>query len=385
MADACTADGRRMAREVYTCSVRNFRNSRLLWPRLPKPTKRQKNLWRAFLAQSFLAKMPSAIQTKGRATPNRLDLQLENYLGKWTAHPSTRQCFDTLIGNNHRFLWTGSCYREAEGRLDLSPEEIPQPIYAVEKYDGRTKSDARWPAIDRSSVNWMALKWNAVPVDMPNNLMDSGRREIWMADLIWNVRQDCENLQDTLMESTLIRCGSDGGADDGKGSFGWTIRGKDDKPILSGIGSSDGHAPSSYRSECTGILSSLCVWDCLHNDKLLSSNHRLDIYCDNKGAVSVITKIFEWKNFFIGRDASEADLLHCIQYLARKHHGRLSIHWVESHQDEKNNAKLSKEALLNIEADRLATKALHQADRRPIIRLRKPAGCDLIINEVSIT
>ena len=46
LADACTADGRRIARPVYECSVRNFRNSKLFWPCLPPPTEKQKNIWR---------------------------------------------------------------------------------------------------------------------------------------------------------------------------------------------------------------------------------------------------------------------------------------------------------------------------------------------------
>ena len=218
LADACTADGRRLAKEVYTCARRNFRSSRLLWPRLPKPTKRQMNIWRAFLAQTFLVKMPSAIQTKGRATPNRLDLQLAEYLGRWTAHPATRQCFAILIGNNRRFLWNGSGYREENSSEVLSPEDLPYPVYAVERYDGRTKNDARWPKIDRSGVNWLSLRWSPDPKPPPNNFLS--RREDWMEDLVWNVRLDCEDLHSALEDTVTIRCGSDGGADDGKASFG---------------------------------------------------------------------------------------------------------------------------------------------------------------------
>ena len=206
-----------------------------------------------------------------------------------------------------------------------------------------------------------------------------------MEDLVWNVRVDCDNLETALDETATIRCGSDGGADDGKASFGWIFQGDNDAWLLSGIGTCDGPNPSSYRSECMGILSSLCVWDCLKREGLIAEKHSLSIVCDNRGAVSVVEKIFKWKNFFIGRDASEADLLHCIQFLARKHLGSFSIEWVESHQDEKHPESLSEAAILNIEADKLATTALSQSARRPIVKLREPAGCDLILNERSIT
>ena len=206
-----------------------------------------------------------------------------------------------------------------------------------------------------------------------------------MEDLVWNVKLDCEDLKKELANTATIRCGSDGGADDGKASFGWTFQGETGTWLLSGIGVCDGPNPSSYRSECMGVLSSLCVWDCLRKAGYLTDEHSLSIVCDNRGTVSVVQKIFGWKNFFIGRDASEADLLHCIQSLARDHFGSFDIKWIESHQDEKRVESLSEEAILNIEADRLASQALSQAVRCPIVKLREPAGCDLILNEMSIT
>ena len=387
LADAATADGRRLAREVYTCSGRKFSNSTLLWPRLPKPSDHQKKIWRTFLAQLFLKKMPSAIQTKGRATPNRVDLQLSRPLGRWLFPPTTRQRFRILYCNDIRFEWDGSHYIHEHTKEKTEPEDLPSPIYGWERYDGRRKSDKRWPSINKQKVDWKSLGWKVVPTPVCTNLLQSHRRESWMADYIHNTQLLCDDLETTLNLSKLITCGSDGGAKDGKGSFGWVMQSNTSGPrIIAGMGGVDGLDPSSYRGECSGILSVLCAWDCLFQDSMITPEHQLHIYCDNRGAVAITEKLFGWKNFHIGRDASEADLLYCIRNLARKHHGKLSISWVASHQDDKAPlSDLPFEAVLNIEADRLATRALQQTIRLPKIRLKNPAGCDLMIDGTSIT
>ena len=179
---------------------------------------------------------------------------------------------------------------------------------------------------------------------------------------------------------------SDGGADKGVGSFGWILQTENSKKLLSGMGTVDGDSPTSFRTECNGILAILCIWSCLSDDNLVTKEHRLKLLCDSKSAVKKIEKILKWPNYFIGRDAAESDILYCIKFVANRFHGHIEIEWIKGHQDQNHTrSELSIEAQMNVEADRLATKALLTASPRPITRLRAPAQCNLILRRKSIT
>ena len=389
LADASTADGRRLARPVYECSTRNFRGSKLLWPCLPTPTNHQKSIWRAFLAQCFLMKMPSAKQTKGRATPNRLDLQLEVELGRWIASPLSRQRFGEIVSRGRRMFRSDKGYAEKEKSVVLDAD-IECPYFPWERFDGRKKNDARWPPLPKHGITWNSIAWiGSDSRPKKENLLRSNTRECWMEDFICNVKEESKDSLSLLAGCPYLLACSDGGAEEGKGSFGWALKDKNsDRRFLVGIGEVDGSNPSSYRCECAGILSVMCIWDCLMNDGILSSSHRVQLLCDNEGVVKMTKKLLAWPNTPLPRDAPEADLLYCMKYMAPRCKDYFSIEWVRSHQDEKPDCKLSDlsdEARLNILADKLATHALKQASIRRVVKLKEPARCDLIIDGRSIT
>ena len=224
LADACTADGRRLARPVYECSVRNFRGSKLFWPCLPPPTEKQKNIWRAFLAQTYLMRMPSAIETKGRATPNRLDLQLAQELGEWTASPLTRQRFDEIVSRGRRLFRRDTGFSETQGPV-VEDGSIPTPFYAWERYDGRKKKDARWPPLPSNKVIWNDIAWKGFPVPNPGtDTMKSAERESWMREYICNVQEASKDAMESISNHNAFVACSDGGADTRKGSFGWVLK-----------------------------------------------------------------------------------------------------------------------------------------------------------------
>ena len=166
------------------------------------PFRNAKLAWRTFLAQCFLTKMPSVIQTKGRATPNRLDLQLHAPLGAWTNSPCTRQRFGVIIVDGTRFFWRDSSYRSNDGRV-FNAEDTPFNSYPWEAYDGRKKNDVRWPPIPKHGVTYNTLKWTATE-EIPNldNLLQSSRKETWMSDLIESVTPLEENWKNKLRTNT---------------------------------------------------------------------------------------------------------------------------------------------------------------------------------------
>ena len=107
--------------------------------------------------------MPSAIETKGRATPNRLDLQLARKLGEWIAFPLTRQRFDKIVSRGRRLFRRETGFSETHGPI-VEDEHIPTPFYAWERFDGRKKKDARWPPLPTKKVIWKDIAWKGLPV-----------------------------------------------------------------------------------------------------------------------------------------------------------------------------------------------------------------------------
>ena len=120
----------------------------------------------------------------------------------------------------------------------------------------------------------------------------------------------------------------------------------------------------------------------------MGNDHKILLFCDDKSAVTMTEKILKWPDFPLPRDASEADLLYCIKHVVYGCREFFTVSWVQSHQEEKMDfviLDLVEEAQLNIEADRLASLALEKATIRPIITLKAPARCNLIINGAGVT
>ena len=144
----------------------------------------------------------------------------------------------------------------------------------------------------------------------------------------------------------------------------------------------DGNSPSPFRGENMGILSTVCCWYTLLRNGRITNDHRLLLYCDNEGAVGHGDRMVSLRICFLGRDKPDLDILYCLREVVPNVRGMITITWVKGHQ---KGEHLPLEALLNIRADELASKGAESARRLPIIKLREPTGCDLVINGKSVT
>ena len=86
----------------------------------------------------------------------------------------------------------------------------------------------------------------------------------------------------------------------------------------------------------------------------------------------------------VDRNGNESDLLACIIHIATPFRKFLDIKWVKGHQNERRE-KLSLEATLNVNADRLAGLALREAQLSPTVNLRGPEGIIVTMNGKALT
>ena len=190
-----------------------------------------------------------------------------------------------------------------------------------------------------------------------------------------------ESCRETLQRTKIVVGCSDGGAEDGKGSFGWTIQSEDMMELIFCSGEVEGYVPTSFRCEDTGMLSVLCCWYSMLQHNWISQDHLLKLYCDNESTVRYARKILSKRTYSLPQDAPELDLLYCIKSLAPFIRETVLVDWVKGHQ---KDDILPLEVCLNIRADALATAALKTARREVVVSPKSPAACDLIINTRSV-
>jgi RNase H len=123
---------------------------------------------------------------------------------------------------------------------------------------------------------------------------------------------------------------------------------------------------NSYRAEAFGIATTATTYYLIQQYKKLHNLPQkancLRIICDSK---SVIDKINSIRNvwgmttkYFTSPDSDILTAIAVIIQKIRKNYGKVELIHVKGHQDRNNNKELSEDALLNIEADHLATASL---------------------------
>jgi hypothetical protein len=145
---------------------------------------------------------------------------------------------------------------------------------------------------------------------------------------------------------------------------------------------------TSHRSEAMGMLGSFLILEALSNfrigNNMSASVIEATIICDNKSVVDTVNKFrcqgTCLKDFY----SPDADILQEITKI-RENLANLNvttkITHVKGHQDRTSNV-LSDHAILNIEADKLATKSLKM--RKPKLTTTTLANASLIINNLLV-
>jgi ribonuclease HI len=145
---------------------------------------------------------------------------------------------------------------------------------------------------------------------------------------------------------------------------------------------------TSHRSEAWGVYSTMKLIEFIKIFRKQHNNNnklKITILCDNKAVVDTINKIRHMKPTCKDYYSADFDIIDEIRVLWKKLQGQqieLYINHIKGHQDRQNN-KLSNDAKLNIEADKLATKSLsikQQMKSPPAL-----ANASLEINNLLVT
>jgi hypothetical protein len=171
------------------------------------------------------------------------------------------------------------------------------------------------------------------------------------------------SLKQHLEHATNLYLVSDGGAVDGHGYFGWVIA-TGTTVLWKGRGGTPGNPNlmESLRTESFGLLSltrfvhQYCSYYNVNTNKAAVYH-----YCDNSTVVSRMRwyaeRDIESPNISLSPDN---DVQVQIEATLKEMNIQISSTWVRGHQDNTPIEELSWEAILNIEADKLATKARHE-------------------------
>jgi hypothetical protein len=209
-------------------------------------------------------------------------------------------------------------------------------------------------------------KWNNV-VDMEivqNSFQQYIDKKKVNSNVIWD-NIECEE-DHILLENAEMIIACDGGAiENHSGSFGIVV--SKNETIVAKI---KARLPdiygnfTSYRSECSGILGSLQLIKLMLTytgiiDRVM--NGKITIICDNKSAVDNINYMLRYKltlKQYYGPDMDLVQEILVLMQEVRKCSITIVLEHIKGHQDRSSQENLSHKAILNIEADRLATAGL---------------------------
>jgi ribonuclease HI len=166
---------------------------------------------------------------------------------------------------------------------------------------------------------------------------------------------------------------SDGSVKLEQGTFGWSIRTKEDKPIATGKGASYGYPQHSFRAEAYGMLSMLLFMVRNLEFHMEPFPTRIEVFTDNSGLVKRIRKKrgIEGVEFPNSTLDGDWDVVQAIVKLIKKFPS-VNVKHIKGHQDKETPIQdLSMTARMNVEADQLAGEyqyeSHHVHDQVPMI------------------
>jgi hypothetical protein len=162
----------------------------------------------------------------------------------------------------------------------------------------------------------------------------------------------------------LVMC-CDGSLRTGIGGYGVTFSLNENMAITTRMKITPGYNKfTSYRCEAYGMLGALALYDAIQEYMKIKHGNRVQteiiLCCDNEGLVKTVAALRQrpiTPKFYYSTDA---DIIHEIMLLLlkfRQHNENVAIKHIKGHQD-RNTTTLSHAALMNIEADRIASTAL---------------------------
>jgi hypothetical protein len=210
---------------------------------------------------------------------------------------------------------------------------------------------------------------------------------LWDQRLLSDINlHDIARLLAHLQSDAPLYLVSDGGADRDSGSFG-ALTADADTILISLSGTTEGVSPGSFRAESYGCLAilRLIYHLTIFNDIPSPTIHQC-FFCDNKGPLARLERALTQTPFPQHYLHSDMNIEMQILDTLRTMNFTLTFKHVKGHQDSTLDLKdLPREAILNIECNRLASKALQSATHTHTVQFMPASQIAVQVDGVTIS
>lgn len=320
--------------------------STLRWPRQPRPGPQSWTTWRQFLA-SYVT----------RGTDSRV---LQRDLGPWIASPSDRH-WTTMYSPSDGLVYIASA-PQSYAPFTATPERRLHNISPIPRPSTTIPRDS-FPAsrVSRTKVK-LSSRISTPRPTQPRSWMRYVRGlPLWEQFLLQHVHM-LSHYDEIIsyFRSSRIYLVSDGGYNSARGGFGWAL-GTETAELIHGWGVATGNPLSSYRAELFGRLSGFrFLFHFLRFFAASSVQIDLHTFCDNQSVINN-ERSFQAStvppSFYTSADS---DLLLLLRSSLRNFSFSITSSHIRGHQDRfVEFSELNRPAQLNVVADTLATRGLH--------------------------
>ena len=346
------------------------RKSKLLWPRQEPPTCISSfKLWVKCLRLAFL---------QGRSN------FLVRPLGKWIVNPTTSEstwnhyidisyssiiiCTDDNILRYSHVVSNTSCTTTFDLSISTSLDAIPDQYFPVQ-LTFRDNQGIASHNKQRMLLESCIVKPISLDVEHAIQQAPSWKKHSLQHFHIPDPIAFLDSLQNADKKVIVV---SDGGLQDGKGSFGVAFGTfADDLAMIEGPAPGNSDLLTSLRSEAYGLLAGLAflnIYITTHK-VIIPSNRPIQLYSDNLGLVMWVADLLKNVSYPRMYIRPEADVLVQIEHeikVARRLNLQLTVEHVKGHQDDiLPYNELSRPAQLNVKADSSATNYLINGTLQP--------------------
>ena len=336
LADVIIGYGDDYCKQTYQGHRDATRTSNFIWPTQPRPDNKSIKMWRRALRKCFPKRQGRCTYTLGKW----LFMDIPHW--KWYYHPPSQRVFEKF-GRIWR-IWERCSNR---GILGNKPKykylcnaiNAPTIKYqaTIDKVTGNRIQLTGWSQHNQQRYSTACTK------NTPDDILQSR----------YEPADQLQHLINSLQHSSVTVV-SDGSyyKEHEIGAAGWIIENAEGTGQCHGTTPTPGpsSSQSSYRSELTGILASVCHVNQICQEQNII-NGSASLYCDGEGAVKAAEEKYEITH----NNRLHFDLIQSIHIAIKTSPIKWTLHHIKGHQDSNTRYNdLSRIAQLNVEADSLA-------------------------------
>ena len=345
LSDIVSADRKIILPWATHAKHRRQQKSDLQWPYQPLPSDSDWNIWK----MTLLAQL-------GITTDFDNVWHLHQPLGQWLSYKShirrryqvhlpTRHLWDTADNTVYRHSHHDTHYRLISETGTVPPTNMVPADVCKSRHSLHAQYDLREPS-----------KAPSRPPNRPLTSlahMEDGVQQFMEGFAFSN--DDGQEMIRLIHKGDLVAA-CDGSVRGDTATYGYVFSDRQGDRQWKGYGRlpTTYHSPTSQRAEFYGVAAVVGVLTVICDQFQVHNPPPLQVYLDNQGVVDYQEESFITKGIK-AHLAADTDINLFVKTLLKNIPLDIKFHWVKGHQDDtKDEAELSFEALLNIEADRMA-------------------------------